>query len=258
MKALLCNCAILIGMVSFWLSSTSLTLAQVAVGPGYAVAPCVSVEWDCRHVHVCAPFVNLDVNLPGCCGCTPTCCTTDAYNRSTNTLYGQATRQRLMQAAGELDQSLARFETADSWRSYLALKPGQALASELPQQRETEMNVSEGNTLIAILHRFDAANGDEKNRVITSLPEFQKVHTLLANYVAGLPSRSKSRVDFAVFTNSGAADSAHVARVGWAVDTARVPTGHSAENGKDRPVSTARMNATTAEELPEPVSKQGS
>ncbi|HEY2760700.1 MAG TPA: hypothetical protein VGI75_08150, partial [Pirellulales bacterium] len=42
--------------------------AQVAVWPGSVVAPFVHVEWNGRWVHVCAPFVNLTVDVPRCCG----------------------------------------------------------------------------------------------------------------------------------------------------------------------------------------------
>jgi hypothetical protein len=39
---------------------------QVAVGPGRVDAPFVHVDWSGGWIHVCAPFVNLDVPTPRC------------------------------------------------------------------------------------------------------------------------------------------------------------------------------------------------
>ena len=39
---------------------------QVAVGPGRVDAPFVHVDWSRGWIHVCAPFVNLDVPAPRC------------------------------------------------------------------------------------------------------------------------------------------------------------------------------------------------
>jgi hypothetical protein len=47
--------------------------AQVAVGPGRVDAPFVHVDWSGGWIHVCAPFVNLDVPAPRCwqANCAP-------------------------------------------------------------------------------------------------------------------------------------------------------------------------------------------
>jgi hypothetical protein len=260
MNCRVCWTAIFLGAMLLSSRFSAPAQAQVAIGPGFVVAPCVRVEWDCRHVHVCAPFVNLNVNFCGCRGCLPACCTSETYSRSANGLYSPVTRQKLMQTAVELDQALGRFETADSWRHYLGLKPDDVLSTDSARQTELR-NVSvskndEADKLIAILHRFDTANRDEKNRVITSLPEFQQVHTLLANYMAELPNESTATTDSTVFAGSSAIGVAQVTGVGLATDSARMLTTYPAENVRE-PVSNAMTSIPATGKLPEPVAKQG-
>jgi hypothetical protein len=234
---------------------------QVAVWPGSVVAPFVHVQWNNRQVHVCAPFVNLVVDLPRCCCAVPACgttCESTAGSSGMNVVsYGQATRQQLSTAAGELYQSLEQFQTADSWRHYLAVAPGEALSADqlvAPASANRE-------SLVTVLRRFDSANRDDQFGAINRLPEFQRMHTALANYVAQQikPVDGETRPAGLMMATSALANRGQVAR---AIDTARIPgrviSASAAEDtrnaaGAVRPA----VMVGHAEELPAPSENSG-
>jgi hypothetical protein len=227
--------------------------AQVAIWPGSVVAPFVHVEWNGRWVHVCAPFVNLTVDVPRCCGCQPRCydtcaaCTTVAP--TIGEAYAHPTRRQIATSASELFDSLEQFQTADSWRQYLELNAGQALSAE-QLSRSATSNKQMGD----VLRHFDTANRQQQYQPITTLPKFQQLHTLLANYLAQQPRSSFTEVKPAntILTSHTEAAVSLAAR---AVDTARV------ERLTDVPRLTNSVEKPklrhTSEELPPPIEKGG-
>jgi len=232
--------------------------AQVAIWPGSVVAPFVHVQWNGRQVHVCAPFVNLVVDLPRCCAAPPSCCeacgTGGAYSQSNRELYGRPTRQQLARSASKLFDSLDQFQTADSWRNYLALSPGETLSAEAVNYPSDTRAVD--NRLLAVLRRFDATNRQAEYRQITALPEFQQTHTLLANYLAQQPRSPDSRTKplSVMLASSSASPVSHAAQ---AVDIARVAVAQNAPTSNEQTAGAPKQTHPTIEELPPQIQKSG-
>jgi hypothetical protein len=236
---------------------------QVAIWPGSVVAPFVHVQWNDRQVHVCAPFVNLVVDLPWCCcqpaACSRTCESTADDGRFMGGMYGHATRQQLATAARELYQSLGQLETAESWRSYLDVAPGETLSADrLDAPADTSVD---RESLTVVLRHFDSANRDDRYSVINRLPEFQRMHTVLANYMAQqrMPVNSGTTPASLMMASSTLANRGQVA---GAIDTARIPgrviSASAAENAKNAtggPRPTVMVGH--AEELPVPAEHSG-
>ncbi|HTQ39043.1 MAG TPA: hypothetical protein VMJ32_08440 [Pirellulales bacterium] len=233
--------------------------AQVAVGPGFVVAPFVRVQWNGHQVHVCAPFVNLTVDWPGCCrccDCRPACAgTEETYSSPSGYSYDHPTRQQLMQAATRLNQSLEQFQTAESWQRYLAVAPDEALSPEQLASADSQTV----DRLVTVLHHFDAANRDEKNRVITRLPDFQQMHTLLANYVAQQSNSQPATAERAsvVAASATAPTPATAIRMGWAVDIARMPAADAVQKIMAETIAQPSTMRPAVEELPSPLPKRG-
>jgi hypothetical protein len=227
--------------------------AQVAIWPGSVVAPFVHVEWNGRWVHVCAPFVNLTVDVPRCCGCQPRCHDTcAAYTPSAPWMgesYAHPTRRQIARSAAELFDSLEQFETADSWRNYFELGDGQTLSAD-----QLSRSAASNEQLAGVLRHFDAANRQQQYQQITSLPKFQQLHTLLANYLAQQPQANfvAGRSASVILTSHTEALVSSAAR---AVDTARVERLADVPqltNAAEKPKLTH-----TSEELPVPADKNG-
>jgi hypothetical protein len=157
--------------------------AQVAVRPGSVDAPYVHVDWNAGHVHVCAPFVNLDTYFPCCCAPRPACQDGHANNENRplpQPATDEQARRQLAASGSELFDSLRRFNTADGWRHFLAVAPGDSLSAEQLRQPSAE---TAGKLKVA-LEQFDAAASDPEYRMIASLPAFKQTHEMLARYVA--------------------------------------------------------------------------
>ncbi len=161
---------------------------QVAVGPGSVTAPFVHVEWGNGHVHVCAPFVNLDVAVPTCCH-EPACESTQPHYSapaySGPATGGSVSRQQIVASATKLYAALNRFRTADQWQHYLAVAPSEALRLQF----ETVPASDEGNRampddLRTALDHFDATANSGEYPMISSLAEFQQTRRLLARFIA--------------------------------------------------------------------------
>src|SRR5215470_17275140 len=133
--------------------------AEIAVWPGNVVAPFVHVQWNGRYVHVCAPFVNLTVDMPRCRCCDQSirqpCEATSDWQTARRT-YAAPTRHQLAKSADALSHALEQFETAESWQNYLAVAPGDDLVAA---QTATPTNITANrDNLISVLRHFDAAN----------------------------------------------------------------------------------------------------
>ena len=231
--------------------------AQVAVWPGTVVAPFVRVEWNGRFVHVCAPFVNLTVDLPRCCGCRPTCCETRAPHEASvqacRYIDSPPTRRQIAASAGNLFEALGQFETADTWRHYLEIAPGQLLSTQI--SAHSPQDASFNDALTNVLRHFDTANRQQQYQQITALPEFQHTHTLLANYLAQQSRGLTSNVKAVNVAAVGAADTAAVP-AGLAVDTARTEVIAPAATRENAAQRTKSVQASV-EELPSPLGKSG-
>ncbi len=200
-----------------------------------------------------APFVNLTVDMPHCCGCQPRC--QEAYSACATSApamgetYVHPTRRQLTKSAAELSNSLEQFQTADNWRQYLELNSGQALSAEqLSQSGRSNEKLAE------VLRHFDATNRQQKYQQITSLPKFQQLHTLLANYLAQQP-RSNFFDGEAVSIKLTSHSEVTVSPAARAVDTARAESLTSfprVTNSPEKP-----KLAHTSEELPPPAEKSG-
>jgi hypothetical protein len=247
--------------VTFLLTCTVPAQAQVGVWPGLVVAPFVRVQWNARQVHVCAPFVNVVVDLPRCCGMPSPCCETTgtrgAYSQSDHWLYAHPTRQQLAKSAGMLYQSLDQFQTADSWRNYLALAPGGVLSEQHPEHPSAE--VANNETLVGVLRHFDAANREQQYHQITALPEFQQLHTLLANYLATQPNAPINRTEpvSVELANSSWATVSQVLQAGLAIDTARMTAVGNARQSVEKTAGASDAAHRVLEELPSPAQKSG-
>ncbi|HEY2826645.1 MAG TPA: hypothetical protein VGJ04_03510 [Pirellulales bacterium] len=260
MKCKLLSTVVLIATLCFATIRSQTAQAEIAIWPGTVVAPFVRVQWNWRQVHVCAPFVNIVVDLGRCC------CECGAYadygrapnqlSQTTHRLKSQPTWRQLTKSAAKLDKALDQFETSESWQRYLAVQPGEVLSEPAAQDA---INAINKDSLTVVLRHFDAANRDQQYRQIASLPEFQEVHTLLANYLALQRSPPSAHPIVENLSSSGSAwELAFEAlRSGQAIDTARIAIG----NPTHRPVSTSsaavKTSLTAPEELPEPVRKSG-
>jgi hypothetical protein len=254
-----------IGVMLLGVCFSAAAKAQVAIWPNLVVAPCVRVEWDCHHVHVCAPYVNLNIDLR-CCGCgggPASCAETIGAPVPAFGGYHHPTRQQIATAADKLNHALAQFQTADSWRHYLALGD-LALADtahdDASQNSSTQQQPADSaqaaSTLLAALRHFDAANANAQYQVITALPDFQHAHTLLANYMAQQPSASGKLSWIAPIASMRPVTSKGTPR-GWAVDTARLPAGNSIPIFTEENIRPAEIAQSLPEELPPPVPQRG-
>jgi hypothetical protein len=235
--------------------------AQVAIWPGSVVAPFVHVQWNARQVHVCAPFVNIVVDLPRCCGRPSPCCETTgargAYSQSDHWLYAHPTRQQLAKSAGKLYQSLDQFQTADSWRNYLAIAPGGVLSEQHPEHPSAE--VANNEALVEVLRHFDTANREQQYQQITALPEFQQLHTLLANYLAAQLNAPINRTEpvSVELASSPWATVSQALQAGWAIDTARMAASGTAWQSVENTAGALDTAHRVLEELPSPARKGG-
>ncbi len=200
-----------------------------------------------------APFVNLTVDVPRCCGYQPGCYDTCTACTTTAPTIGEAyvhpSRRQIARSATELFNSLEQFQTVDSWRHYLELDAGQMLSTE-PLLRSSTSN----EQLVEVLRHFDAANRQQDYQQITALPKFQQLHTLLANYLAQQPRSSLFDGTSAsmILTSHAAATISQAAR---AVDTARAEPLIGEPRLSD---SVEKPKLThTSEELPPPAEKGG-
>jgi hypothetical protein len=152
-------------------------------------------------------------------------------------------------SAAELFDSLDQFQTADSWRHYLELDAGQTMSAEQLSRSGTS-----NEKLVEALRHFDAANRQQQYQQITSLPKFQQLHTLLANYLAQQPSTNGFAGKSASMILTSTAEAA-VSPAARAVDTARAES----LTGKPRlSDSVEKPKIThTSEELPPPAEKGG-
>jgi hypothetical protein len=162
--------------------------AQIAIGSRWVAAPCVHVEWNGSQIHVCAPFVNLTVDLPGCCGCRDYCCQPIEARAGGQFKLGEQlpespTKHDLAIAANDLRKSLASFRTDEVWQHYLSLAPEEALSDEKLSGAHISHTADANAELVAALRHFDKANQDRDCRAVVTLPTFQKMHVLLANYL---------------------------------------------------------------------------
>jgi hypothetical protein len=92
----------------------------------------------------------------------------------------QRSRRQLYFAAGELNRSLNRFNTAAGWQHYLALSPGQALSESNAEGAEP---VPSADDFAQALARFDSVSQNTDYRVIWALPAFEATHAHLATYL---------------------------------------------------------------------------
>jgi hypothetical protein len=149
---------------------------------GSVDAPYVHVDWWGGRVHVCAPFVDLYVDAPRCCA-PPACADQPAPSESRvwpAPRTAEQARQQLATSGSELYESLGRFKTADLWRNYLALAPGEPRAPE----QLYHINSANAAKLKTALENFDSAAADQQYSMISSLPAFERTRGLLAGYLA--------------------------------------------------------------------------
>jgi hypothetical protein len=243
------------------MSGSSNARAQVAFGPGFVVAPCVCVEWNGNHVHVCAPFVNLTVDLPCCCGCRDYCGQPIESHSGGQPTFGKQlpvspTRQDLAVAADELRKSLASFKTDGVWRHYLSLAPNEALSAQPSSGANDWYTSGQHKAFVAALRHFDKANQDPDCRAVADLPAFQKMHTLLANYVARQDSTS-SVAENARSISMNSRSTVSTSPSGIAFDTAHTLPAHAGNAAAGIRTRSAQLNQGAAEELPAPTPKGG-
>jgi hypothetical protein len=232
--------------------SPNTSQAEIAVWPGNVIAPFVHVQWNGRYVHVCAPFVNLTVDMPRCRCCDQVIqqpCEATSNWQTTRRTYAAPTRHQLAKSAGALSQALEQFETAESWQNYLAVAPGDDLVTT---QTATPLDAtSQRDNLINVLRHFDSANRDPQYSQITRLPEFRETHMLLANYLARQPqlATDTNEATAASFPSESNLAVSYLAR---AIDTARTlpAAAPSTENAKS-------VRQTAVEELPPPKQHSG-
>jgi hypothetical protein len=163
----------------------------------------------------------------------------------------------LAKSAGKLYQSLDQFQTADSWRNYLAIAPGGVLSKQLPELQSAE--VVNNEALVEVLRHFDAANREQQYHQITALPEFQQLHTLLANYLATQPNAPIKRTDPVTveMASSPWAAVSHALQAGWAIDTARMAGVVTARQSVENTADATDIAHRVPEELPSPAQKGG-
>lgn len=89
-------------------------------------------------------------------------------------------RGKLMASWQQLDSALGRFTTGAAWKSFLELPEGALLSSSHDVPGHEELSVS---LVQKSLKRYDHVATDPKYYKITRLPEFQRTHHELADYV---------------------------------------------------------------------------
>jgi hypothetical protein len=205
MKGYLTSLEFAVALSAVWLGTVSSACGQVDIEPGLIVAPFVRIEFNHGLVHVQAPFVDLYTHGPVCQNFeqNPNCPPASAPMTQPESLpppTGQSpappvspseARQNLIAAAGALDRSLGQYETAASWRHYLAVGAGEALS---PTMLRTAGFTKSGNeTLSTILDRYDATTKNSDYRLISSLPAFRQTRAQLAAYLTSLARQTDDR-----------------------------------------------------------------
>jgi hypothetical protein len=209
-----------------------------AVG-GSVDAPYVHVDWWGGRVHVCAPFVDLYVDAPYCCA-PPACADQQASDAGAwpAPRTAEQARRQLAASGSELYDSLGRFKTADMWRNYLAVAPGEPLAPE----QQYYINAAIAAKLKSVQENFDAAAADPQYSMITSLPAFERTRSLLAGYLARIgPVRTAETVSAQSASDPPAAQTRH-----WS------PASTQPNVGLPGPGVARDIARPTVEELPSP------
>jgi hypothetical protein len=92
----------------------------------------------------------------------------------------QRPRRQLLFAARDLNRSLQRFDTGDTWQRYLRVAPGLALSEE---KTDSPPSVPSPDDLTLALAHFDSVLQNPDFRVISSLPAFQTTRQRLAAFL---------------------------------------------------------------------------
>jgi hypothetical protein len=146
--------------------------AQVVIGPGIIQAPFVRIQFQADGVtHIQAPFVNLYTPTPRYDS------TTDDCLQTTNL---PADRRQIAEAAGDLRESLTRFNTGPQWQHYFGLSRGEALSSRQLQASESAADTA---GMAVVLNRFETIGADDQYKSINTLPAFRRTQELLAAYI---------------------------------------------------------------------------
>jgi hypothetical protein len=98
----------------------------------------------------------------------------------------QRLRSQVSSAARELQSSLTRFATGDTWQRYFALPPELMTApsdGSSPGPRDQSKNVTE------LLGRFDMVSHNDDYRMIAALPAFHWAQESLAAYANWLGTK---------------------------------------------------------------------
>jgi hypothetical protein len=128
---------------------------QVAVGPGRVDAPFVHVDWSGGWIHVCAPFVNLDVPAPRCWQANvapqPTCGDASTGQSLTpppmpSSPITSMQRHRALQAQTPIQVTSRDIARSDISRTQTA----RLAAEELPEPPQVPYPIAAGTTTGAI------------------------------------------------------------------------------------------------------------
>jgi hypothetical protein len=146
--------------------------AQVVIGPGIIQAPFVRIQFQPDGVtHIQAPFVNLYTMSARYDSATDDCLATANL---------PADRRQIAAAAGDLRESLTRFNTGPQWQHYFGLSRGEALSS---RQLQASESAADAAGMAVVLNRFETIGADEQYKTINTLSAFRRTQELLAAYV---------------------------------------------------------------------------
>ncbi len=167
----------------------------IVVVPGRLIdVPYFRMEWlPGGGAHIQAPFVNLYTAAPcHVCGAPAVTPAPAASSFPDSSRLDAPLAEQLFAAGRRLNRALDRFDTGPRWQNYFGLALGGPL-SLIPVDRRPGVYlypVASNVDLATILDRFDRTSREEQFRVITSLPEFEQAHRLLADYIAGRNSNA--------------------------------------------------------------------